>query len=480
MRVETRTYLPKLPVIIQGGMGVGISDWRLAQAVALAGAKHDKGVLGVVSGVGLPILMVDRLRHKDPHTIRALNAFPIPEIAQGILDRYPKGSKKQPPKPQVLISGTEETKRLMEDLLVAANFVEVWLAKEGHEQPVGVNYLEKVQLPHGPEIYGAMLAGVDYILMGAGIPNQVPGVLDKFAQNQSATYKIDVEGMTDDEGKAIRYEVPFDPSRYVPENVKELKHPKFFAIVSSHVLAQALANKVGGIDGFVVEGPIAGGHNAPARGKEIGANGEPVYGEKDKPKLDIILELGLPFWLAGGYAGPEGLKKAQESGAVGIQVGSAFALSDESGLRYDFKRKLRQKSFNGSLIVTTSPTASPTGFPFQVAQIDGTLSDPKIYAEKNRLCPLGYLAKPSMHEKKIVFRCSAESVDAFVRKGGKLEETEGRQCLCVGLVAAAGHGRDGNPAIVTFGKDHSFARELMGSPNKSLPAEKVVRFILGE
>ncbi len=36
---------PAPPVVIQGGMGVGISGWRLARTVAMTGQ------LGVVSGV---------------------------------------------------------------------------------------------------------------------------------------------------------------------------------------------------------------------------------------------------------------------------------------------------------------------------------------------------------------------------------------------------------------------------------------------
>jgi len=52
---------------------------------------------------------------------------------------------------------------------VVANFVEFFLARNGHDNPVGINYLEKLQLPHLPSIYGAMLAGVGYILMG-GVP----------------------------------------------------------------------------------------------------------------------------------------------------------------------------------------------------------------------------------------------------------------------------------------------------------------------
>ena len=69
----------------------------------------------------------------------------------------------------------------LRELCVVANFVEVWLAREGHDQPVGINYLEKIQLPHLPSIYGAMLAGVDYVLMGAGIPLKIPGALDALA-----------------------------------------------------------------------------------------------------------------------------------------------------------------------------------------------------------------------------------------------------------------------------------------------------------
>jgi nitronate monooxygenase len=60
--------------------------------------------------------------------------------------------------------------RSLVELRVVANFVEVFLAREGHDGLVGINYLEKIQIPHLSSIYGAMLAGVDYVLMGAGIP----------------------------------------------------------------------------------------------------------------------------------------------------------------------------------------------------------------------------------------------------------------------------------------------------------------------
>ena len=72
-------------------------------------------------------------------------------------------------------------------ICLLGNFVEVFLAREGHSNPVGINYLEKIQTPHLVSIYGAMLAGVGYILMGAGIPLKIPGVLDAYVDHQPAT-----------------------------------------------------------------------------------------------------------------------------------------------------------------------------------------------------------------------------------------------------------------------------------------------------
>ena len=74
--------------------------------------------------------------------------------------------------------------RKLVELCMVCNFVEVFLAREGHDNPVGINYLEKVQMPHLASIYGAMLAGVGYVLMGAGIPLHIPGVLDAFVAHQ--------------------------------------------------------------------------------------------------------------------------------------------------------------------------------------------------------------------------------------------------------------------------------------------------------
>src|SRR6188472_3192945 len=54
------------------------------------------------------------------------------------------------------------------------------------------------------------------------------------------------------------------------------------------VLAAALLKRSNGVvDGFVVEGPVAGGHNAPPRGKpQWNDAAEPVYGDRDVVDLE--------------------------------------------------------------------------------------------------------------------------------------------------------------------------------------------------
>jgi len=463
-------------------MGVGVSTWRLARSVAEAGERIGRPVLGVVSGTGLAITTVLRLRKGDSDTRRALEAFPVPDFAQGIIERCWLNTDRSarfrlPPKPEILVSGSDERKADLAKLLIVANFAEVWLARQGHGGPIGINYLEKIQLPRLPEIFGAMLGGVDYVLMGAGIPNQVPGVLDDLAGWKEASYKLDVAG-------SEKYVLSFDPKTIIPERYRTpLTRPRFLAIVSHHVLAQALALKAtGDVDGFVVEGPIAGGHNAPARGKEISESGEPVYGERDKPDLAKIRGLGKPFWLAGGYASPEKLAEAKSTGAAGIQVGSAFALCDESGLRDDIKRDLKRKSYSGDIEVMANPAVSPSGFPFQVVSLEGSLSDPVVYGARKRSCSMGYLVEAYRKTRGgIGFRCPAEPVKAHVKKGGDADSTQGRVCICNGLAAASidGHSKAASePPIITLGKDHSFIRSMVSSADGSYASEDVIRSIL--
>ena len=80
-------------------------------------------------------------------------------------------------------------------MLRLAAFVEVSLAKEGHSGPIGINLLTKVQMPNLAMLYGAMLADVDVVLMGAGIPKDIPGALDAMAEHRPGSMNWEVENL---------------------------------------------------------------------------------------------------------------------------------------------------------------------------------------------------------------------------------------------------------------------------------------------
>lgn len=447
----------ELPVLVQGGMGVGVSSWRLARAVSLAGG------LGVVSGTALDLVVARRLQDGDldGSVRRALERFPDPAVARRVLDRYFRPGGRPPgrpyrPVPKLTLRPTPET----QELTVVGNFVEVWLAKEGHDGPIGVNYLEKLQMATPAAVLGALLAGVDAVLMGAGVPREIPRLLDDLCAGRPGGVTVDVHG--DPEGQRVEV----DPQALLSAT-PALTRPAFLAIVSATVLAAYLARDPATCpDGFVVEGPEAGGHNAPPRQRAADPAAEPVYGPRDEVDLGKLAGLGLPFWLAGGYGTPDGLKRALAAGARGIQVGSLFALCDDSGFEPRLRDQVRTALAAGTLRVRTDPLASPTGFPFKVAQVPGTLSDGEVYDARARVCDLAYLRTPYRTANGGTgYRCPGEPVRVYQRKGGAVEDTEGRMCLCNALVAGVGAaqirpGGGTEPALVTFGRDVDGLREF--------------------
>lgn len=471
--------IKNLPVIIQGGMGAAVSDWRLANAVSSCGQ------LGVVSGTALDVILARRLQIGDPggHMRRALAAFPFPEMTTRILDRYfVDGGKTDDDRFVTKPMVSDHTSDKTEELIVAANFVEVFLAKEGHGNPVGINFLEKIQVPTLPSLYGSMLAGVDYILMGAGIPKAIPGILDRLADGFDVEMRLDIKGVTSLGDPFVR----FSPAKFAKHLVEKLPRPKFLAIVSSHVLAKMLATKASGeVDGFVVELPVAGGHNAPPRTKgEFNDKGEPLYGDKDVPDLDAIAELGRPFWIAGGYAEPEQVASALASGATGVQVGTAFAYCNESGFTREVKDEVIERSRVQDIQVFTDAIASPTGFPFKVVQLEDTLSNPRMYEKRERICDLGYLRHGYEREDgSIGWRCPSEPVDDYVRKGGDIADTVGRKCLCNALVANIGMPqvkRSGEiePMLITSGDDAAAVARFAPEGSTNYSAQDVINYLL--
>lgn len=465
-----------LPIIIQGGMGIGVSSVQMARAIA------NMGQLGVVSGTAIDAVFARRLQDGDVDgDIRwALSRFPDQECVAEILQRYYVVGGRQPNSsyldvPKLSLTPTPFAVKL----LVVASFVEVALAKRDTEGPVGINFLEKIQLATPASVFGAILADVDYILMGAGIPADIPQLIRDLLVASVVQFKIRVEGSD----KA--HILTFDPAIIRGVDYTKLHRPKFLAIVSSHILANYLArDEATRPDGFVIEGPTAGGHNAPPRSKEhIDIDGQVTFTDKDLADIEKVKAVGLPFWLAGGYGTPEKVREAIEMGAVGVQVGSLFALSRESGITDELREEVLEGLTAGTLEIRTEPKTSATGFPFKVVEINGTATDPDVYEARTRKCDLGYLRSPFLRpDGGIGYRCSGEPINTFEFKGGGVGEAEDVKCLCNALMANIGLGqvRWGTyhePALLTLGSDLSGAAELSAMHSGCWTSANVVEYL---
>ena len=516
-------FLQKIK-LIQGGMGVYVSNWRLARAMAM---QQPGTTAGTVSGTALDIVYVRLLQLGDPggHVRRALAAFDVQFgilIGQKIINRYFIDGGKQPaarfknapkhmlrlpdgrdilPAPlQPATSGTRVPVVLnlepeTVELLIATGFAEVWLARQGHAGRIFINFLHKVELPLIYTMYGAMLAGVDGVIVGAGNPDGLPAVCSHLAQHAAVTSELSV--LYRESGEI--FQLTFDPRQVAEGRLAQnpLARPAFLAIVSLENLVQALAqSQTEAPDGFIIEHHTAGGHNAGPQGPlKKDEKGQPIYGPEDEPDLQAIRQVGLPFWLAGGYGSHAKLAQAHAAGATGVQVGSVFALSEESGIKSAYRSaildRLKKETDDSSLVLTT--LFSPTGFPFKVVQLDGTLADQVVYTNRMRVCDIGLLqqrglSKPAKDGTRRLFqRCPAAPLDDFVSKRGLPLNTTDRRCLCNGLLACVGLGQAGlqngeqmeEPAIVTLGNHLDGIRRLSRNGQTPYWVRDVVNDILG-
>ena len=455
---------PSYPSIIQGGMGIGVSNWRLARAVS------QRGGIGVVSGSALDTVLIRRLQDGDVDgdVRRALAAYPDQDVANAIIDKWFQEGGREAGKSyrvKALASFGMDQDEL--NLIIVGCFVEVYLAKENHEGWVGFNILEKTQVQSLPALLGAMIAGVDAVLMGGGIPLTIPEVLDNFAVLEPAELKLHVVGAGPDDD----FRNSLDPKNFI-NWTHELKRPRFFPVISTDILAMTMVKKAKGrVDGFVVEHHQAGGHNAPPRRGDS-------YGPKDSCNLDKIKSYGLPYWLAGGQASPEALVEAQLLGAQGVQMGTIFALSDESGMEAKIKAQVIKSYYQDTLKIETDFQASPTGYPFKCADYGQ-----KVTNENCRVCDLGYLRQPYVRGSGTLgYRCPAGPESGFVRKGGDPAEMEGKRCLCNGLLAIIGLGRiklngEEEPPLVTLGEDLSFVKRIVGIERKNYTVEEAMTYL---
>jgi len=106
-------------------------------------------------------------------------------------------------------------------------------------------------------------------------------------------------------------------------------------IIVAHVIASsafAVKCEEAGVDAIVAEGFEAGGHN----------------GKEETTTLTLIPAVrkatSLPLMAAGGIATGEAILAAMALGADGVQIGSRFAISEESSAHPDFKAMVTKLS----------------------------------------------------------------------------------------------------------------------------------------
>ena len=103
---------------------------------------------------------------------------------------------------------------------------------------------------------------------------------------------------------------------------------------------------------------------------------------------------------------------------------------------------------------------------------------------RERKCDLGYLRIAYKREDgRIDYRCAAEPVADYVRKGGVESDTVGRRCLCNALTANVGQaqprsGAEDEPPLLTSGDDLLLIAEFLRG-RTTYTAGDVIDYLLG-
>lgn len=155
----------------------------------------------------------------------------------------------------------------------------------------------------------------------------------------------------------------------------------------------------------------------------------------------------------------------------------------------ELRRQVLDLARRTEVPVRTDPRASPTGFPFKIVELAGTLADDGLYADRQRLCDLSVLRTPFRRpDGRIGYRCPAEPITVYQGHGGRIENTVGRRCLCNGLMATAGFAQrrsegSAEPAVLTAGSDFTSVRHLLSrlpAGQDTYRAADVVAYLLNE
>ena len=204
--------------------------------------------------------------------------------------------------------------------------------------------------------------------MGAGIPLKIPGVLDLYAEHQGRGVSAACDGR--------------DGGRRYDDALRSggLCGGCAWSAAPAEVPGDRVVEYAGDHDGEEGEWPRGWvgdrdadcGRTQCSSARQAAADGSASrsMGIGMRSTFEKLNELGVPFWLAGGYGHPDKLREALALGAAGVQVGTAFAFSDESGLRDDYKQELLDKVWRDGERVYR-PAGVADGVPVQGGAVGG-------------------------------------------------------------------------------------------------------------
>jgi nitronate monooxygenase len=336
LKIKNKT----IPVpIIQGGMGVGVSMYPLASAVA------KEGGVGVVSSA-----CIDRLVSKR-------NGKKV-----GIYDSV---------------------------------YEEISLAKASGGF-VGINIMVALVKSYVDSVKGAIDAGADFIISGAGLPLSLP-------------------------------------------SIQPAKDTALIPIVSSARAFKIICKKWEKLghrpDAVVLEGPLAGGH--------LGFKPDELDQESNRletllPPVKDVAEKhgGIPVIVAGGIYTHEDILRFQRMGADGVQMGTRFLATEESSAT-DLYKQAVVNATDDDIIIAENP-GSPCGLPFRAIR-----QSPMIASLRDR--------KPKCNKGYVLFK---DDEGKFTKCSAK-EDNETSFCICNGLLSSAGYNPDKEPPIYTVGTNAS-------------------------
>ena len=263
LRLAGRTLLP----LVQGGMGVGVSAHRLAGAVAAEGG------VGTISSVDL--------RHHHPDLMERTGKLPPGDAAKQAIDA----------------ANLEAITR------------EITAAREvsGGRGLLAINVMRAVNA-YAASVKQALEAGIDAVVVGAGLP-------------------LDLPDLAQDHPRAALVPILSD-ARGVQLVVKKWERKKRLP------------------DAIVIEHPrLAGGHLGAARIADL--NDPRFEFENVIPQSLAFLraagiEREIPLIAAGGIRSCEDIARVQSLGAAAAQLGTPFAVTQECDAHPEFKRVLAE------------------------------------------------------------------------------------------------------------------------------------------